>query len=90
MAGIVLRPKNPERSRFEKIREKQNCKRRRKRQSCDSSQSTRHRKKETNKEAQSSSTTRKQQKGKLKKVDMSTEPEDILDTFQSQNLAPAN
>ena len=44
---------------------------------------------ETSKKAQSSSAPRKQQKGKLKKLGMSTKPKDILDTFQNWNLAPA-
>ena len=44
---------------------------------------------ETSKKAQSNSTRRKQQKGKLKKIDMSTKPKGILDTFQNRSLAPA-
>ena len=43
----------------------------------------------TDNNTQSSSTPRSEQKTKLKKVDMSTKPEDILDTFQNRNLAPA-
>ncbi|XP_063713803.1 uncharacterized protein LOC134841699 [Symsagittifera roscoffensis] len=43
----------------------------------------------TDNNTQSSSTPRHKQKTKLNKVGMSTKPEDILDTFQNTNLAPA-
>ena len=36
-----------------------------------------------------SSTPKNKQKAKLKKIDPETRPEDILDTFQNRNLAPA-
>ena len=43
----------------------------------------------SNKDVQSSSTPKNKQKVKLKKTDSETRPEEILDTFQNQNLAPA-
>ena len=79
-----MRTKNPRRGRFEKKSEKKNCERPRKKIASAASQSEIE-KGETNKETQSSSTTRKQQKEKLKKVDMSIKPEDILDKFQNRN-----
>ena len=39
---------------------------------------------------QSSSTPKNKQQAKLKKIDLTTRPEDILDTFQNRNLAPAD
>ena len=44
----------------------------------------------SSKDSQSSSTPRKKQKGKLKKMDMSSKPKDILGTFQNRNLASTN
>ena len=41
------------------------------------------------KNVQSNSTPKKKQKFKLKKIDLATRPEDILDSFQNRNLAPA-
>ena len=43
----------------------------------------------SNRDVQSSSTPKNKQKAKLKKIDSETRPEDILDTFQNGNLAPA-
>ena len=43
----------------------------------------------SNKDVQSSSTPKNKQKAQLKKIDSETRPEDILDTFQNRNLAPA-
>ena len=43
----------------------------------------------SNRDVQSSSTPKNKQKVKLKKIDSETWPEDILDTFQNRNLAPA-
>ena len=42
------------------------------------------------KNVQSSSTLKNKQKVKLKKIDLTTRPGDILDTFQNRNLAPAD
>ena len=40
-------------------------------------------------DTQASSTPKTEQKTKLKFIDSQTSPEDILDTFQNRNLAPA-
>ena len=42
-----------------------------------------------NKDVESSSTPKNKQKAKWKKIYSTTRPEDFLDTFQNQNLAPA-
>ena len=42
-----------------------------------------------NKDVHASSTPKTKQKAKLKTIDVQTRPEDILDTFQNRNLAPA-
>ena len=42
-----------------------------------------------NKDIHASSTPKTKQKAKLKTIDSQTPPEDILDTFQNRNLAPA-
>ena len=69
--------------------EKEDGTRRKRREGCVVSQTTRHRRRRDSQEAQSTLKTRKQQKGKLKKVDLSTKPEDILETFQNRDLVPA-
>ena len=43
----------------------------------------------SNKDVHASSNPKTKQKAKLKKIDSQTHPEDILDTFQNRNLAPA-
>ena len=43
----------------------------------------------SNKDVHASSTPKTKQKAKLKTIDSQTRPEDILDTFQNRNLAPA-
>ena len=42
------------------------------------------------KDGQSRSTPKMKQKAKLKMIDLTTRPEDFLDTFQNRNLAPAD
>ena len=43
----------------------------------------------SNTDVHASSTPKTKQKAKLKSIDVQTRPEDILDTFQNRNLAPA-